>query len=88
MRVFVTGGSGAIGKAVVAELVKQGHVVNGLARSEKSLAVVKNLGATPIKGAIEDLHILEREAGQTDAIVSTLYDRSLQTDRRTDSHRL
>ena len=34
MRVFVAGASGAIGQPLVAELVRRGHEVTGMTRSE------------------------------------------------------
>ena len=34
MRVFVAGASGAIGQPLVAELVRRGHEVTGMMRSE------------------------------------------------------
>ena len=45
MRIFVTGGSGYIGRAVVAELLRRGHHVAALARSDAAAATVRALGA-------------------------------------------
>lgn len=50
MRVFVTGGTGLIGQAIVKALSAAGHDVTGLARSEKSADTLKNAGATPLHG--------------------------------------
>ena len=35
MRVFVAGGSGAIGQPLIAELIRQGHTVTAMTRSEQ-----------------------------------------------------
>jgi nucleoside-diphosphate-sugar epimerase len=52
--VFVTGGSGFIGGALIRRLIADGHQVNALARSEASAAKVTELGATPRQGDITD----------------------------------
>lgn len=69
MHVFVTGGSGQTGPAVVAELISAGHVVTGLARSEESAARLAALGAAPLRGSLEDLAALERGARAADGVV-------------------
>lgn len=52
MRVFVLGGTGSIGAALVRELVTRGHEVTGLARSEASAAKLGEFGATVLAGSI------------------------------------
>jgi nucleoside-diphosphate-sugar epimerase len=52
VRVFVLGGTGLIGSAVVCELVRRGHEVHGLARSDASAKTLAELGATPFPGDI------------------------------------
>lgn len=53
MKVHVTGGSGFTGGFVVAELVRRGHEVHALARSEASAERVAKLGASPVMGDLD-----------------------------------
>lgn len=52
VRVFVLGGTGLIGSAVVRQLIGRGHELFGLARSDASAARLGQLGATPMAGDI------------------------------------
>ncbi|WP_290055234.1 SDR family oxidoreductase [Amycolatopsis solani] len=69
MHVFVTGGSGLTGPAVVTELIAAGHTVTGLARSDASAARLESLGATPHRGSLEDLDSLRTGAEAADAVL-------------------
>jgi 2-alkyl-3-oxoalkanoate reductase len=46
MRIFVAGASGAIGQPLIAELLRQGHTVTGMTRSEAGARNLTRLGAT------------------------------------------
>ncbi|MEE9330448.1 MAG: NAD-dependent epimerase/dehydratase family protein [Parvularculaceae bacterium] len=52
---FVTGGSGFIGRNVVRELVTRKLSVKALARSQKSADIVAGLGAIPVRGDLMDV---------------------------------
>lgn len=69
MRVFVTGASGGIGSAVVAQLIAAGHQVVGLARSDAAAAIISGLGAEPLRGDVTDLDVLQKAAVDTDGVV-------------------
>ena len=69
MRVFITGGTGYIGSAVVKELIGSGHEVIGLARSSESKQRLEELGGTATHGSLEDLGSLKRGAENADAVI-------------------
>ncbi|MFC1429689.1 SDR family oxidoreductase [Streptacidiphilus sp. N1-3] len=69
MRVFITGGTGLIGSAVVAELLAAGHAVTALARSETSAAGGQAAGADVLRGGLTDLDVLRTGAEQADGVI-------------------
>src|SRR3569623_368434 len=69
MHVFITGGTGLIGSAVVAELLGSGHTVLALARSDASASAAQAVGAEPFRGALADLDVLRAGVGRTDGVI-------------------
>jgi nucleoside-diphosphate-sugar epimerase len=69
MRVFVTGGTGTIGSAVVAELLDHDHTVLALARSDESARVVEKGGAEALRGGIADLDVLRTGVARADGVI-------------------
>ncbi|MGI5231115.1 SDR family oxidoreductase [Actinoallomurus sp. CA-142502] len=75
MHVFVTGGTGTIGSAVVAELLASDHTVLALARSDASAQALENAGAEPLRGDIADLDVLRAGAARSDGVISLAFSR-------------
>jgi nucleoside-diphosphate-sugar epimerase len=69
MRVFITGGTGLIGSAVVAELLGHGHTVLALARSDASALAASAAGAEPLRGGLADLDVLQAAAAAADGVI-------------------
>lgn len=88
MRVFVTGGSGWIGSALLPDLVAHGHDVVALARSDATAAQLTAAGAEVVRGSLEDVDVLAQAAGAADGVVHlafihdfTQYDAANAADR-------
>jgi nucleoside-diphosphate-sugar epimerase len=69
MRVFVTGGSGHLGSAVVPELLAAGHAVLGLARSDAAAAALEAQGAEVRRGSLDDLGTLQEAAAAAEGVI-------------------
>lgn len=74
MRVFITGGTGTIGEAVIKELRGAGHAVTGLSRSEASDAKLRALGAEPLRGSLDQPASYQQAAGAHDALLHIAFD--------------
>jgi dihydroflavonol-4-reductase len=59
-RVFLTGGSGVVGGAVVERLVARGDEMVGLARSEAAAEVLQRRGVRPLRGDLFDAEVMAR----------------------------
>lgn len=69
MHVFVTGASGWIGSAVIDQLLRDGHEVTGLARSDSSAAALEAKGARVRRGDLDDPESLRAGADAGDAVI-------------------
>ena len=73
MRVFLTGATGWVGSAILPELLKAGHTVLGLARSDDSAAKLKSLGVDVQRGDVTDHDSLVAGAKATDGVIHTAF---------------
>src|SRR3954453_2374714 len=69
MNVFVAGASGAIGRPLVAELIRRGHAVTGMTRSEAGATALSGLGAAVAQVSAFDAAGLEQALRESKAEV-------------------
>jgi nucleoside-diphosphate-sugar epimerase len=85
VRVLVLGGTGSIGSPTVRELIKCGHDVRALARSDGAAAKLAESGATPIPGDIAAPEPWATQLPHLDAVIHAACDFSTamgEIDRR------
>jgi nucleoside-diphosphate-sugar epimerase len=69
MNVFVAGASGAIGRPLAAELVRRGHAVTGMTRSDTGAKALADLGAVIARVSVFDAPALEEALRESRAEV-------------------
>jgi len=70
MRVFVSGGTGAVGGHTIPVLVQQGHTVTALARTPEKAAALAAQGATPVSVSLFDRAALAAAFAGHDAVIN------------------
>ena len=76
MRIFLTGATGYIGGAVLDALVRAGHDVTALVRTNEKARRVAKRGAHPVIGNLADAESFKGAAEAQDGYVHTAFDRS------------
>jgi nucleoside-diphosphate-sugar epimerase len=66
MRIFVAGATGALGKPLVAQLVRRGHEVTGMTRTEAKQELLRELGARPVVADALDPDAVARAVAEAD----------------------
>lgn len=54
-KIFVTGGSGFVGRNIIRRLISDGYEVYALFRSDNAQKTVAAIGANPVSGSLEDI---------------------------------
>src|SRR4051812_26053616 len=69
MRIFLTGGSGYVGRNLLRHCKEQGIPVVALARSDAAKSAVINAGAIPAMGDLDDVSVLSEGMRGCDVVV-------------------
>lgn len=69
MRIFITGGSGVLGRRLIERFAASGHSVKALSRSEKADQAIRAPGGNPYRGDHFDSHSLSRYAEGSDVVI-------------------
>lgn len=70
MKIFVTGATGYIGGSVAERLVRDGHLVTGLARSAEAVRELEQRSIRPVIGTLDDAAVVVAAVREADAVIN------------------
>ena len=70
MKIFMTGASGYIGGTVADSLIKAGHAITGLARTDAAAARLRAHGIEPVRGDLSSHSLVRSAARSADAVIN------------------
>ncbi|WVQ79593.1 hypothetical protein IAT38_001693 [Cryptococcus sp. DSM 104549] len=73
MKIFITGATGWVGSHVTPLLLKAGHQITAIARSDASATKVEEQGVKVVRATLEDTDLLTKAAGEADAVIHLAY---------------
>src|SRR5689334_22989150 len=76
MRIFLTGGTGYVGSAVLDAFVRAGHQVQALVRNREKATAIQARGAHPILGDLARPETYAPTAALADGVIHTAIDHS------------
>jgi len=71
MKIFMTGTTGYIGGSVAERLMREGHTISGLVRSESGAEELRKRGIRPVPGSLDDSDVIARASREAEAVVDT-----------------
>ncbi len=71
MKIFLTGATGYIGGSVAERLLREGHAITCLVRTQQGAQEIGKRGMRPVFGTLDDAEIIARAAREADAVVDT-----------------
>jgi len=71
MKIFMTGATGYIGGSVAERLMREGHAITGLVRSESGAEELRKRGMRPVAGSLDDAGEITRVSREAEAVIDT-----------------
>ena len=71
MKIFLSGATGYIGGSVAERLLREGHAITGLVRTESGAKELQTRGIRAMLGSLDDSNVIARASHEADAVIDT-----------------